>query len=48
MKLYRFYVWDDPELYHQEAANMIQARKEICENFEIEPDQIETIEEVLE
>ncbi|CAB4137252.1 hypothetical protein UFOVP327_11 [uncultured Caudovirales phage] len=47
MKMYQFYIYDDPELYHQQAPSLDQARAEICNNFEIELDQIENIEEAL-
>ena len=46
MNTYQFYVYDDPELYHQEAESLEQARAEICNNFEITVDQIENIAEV--
>jgi hypothetical protein len=46
MKLYQFYIWDAPELFHHEAETLAQAKAEICENFEIEPEQIESIQEV--
>jgi hypothetical protein len=48
MKQYQFYIWDDAELYHHQAPSLEQARQEICENFEIEPDQIENIAEAAE
>jgi hypothetical protein len=48
MKMYQFYIHDDPELYHQQAPSLAHARAEICDNFEIEPDQIENIAEVVE
>ena len=48
MKLFQFYVSDNPELFHHEANSVEQAIREICENFEIEPDLIENIQEVAE
>ena len=44
MSTYKFYVCDDPELYHWDAVTIEQARKEICDEFEIEQSDIEEIE----
>lgn len=46
MKMFQFYIHDDPELFHHEAETLAQAVAEICNNFEIAVDQIENIAEV--
>ena len=43
MSTYKFYVCDDPELYHWDALTIEQACKEICDEFEIEMSDIEAI-----
>ena len=48
MNTYQFYVYDDPELYHQEAGTLAEAVALVCNNFEISVDQIENIAEVKE
>ena len=50
MKTYQFYIIDDLELYHWTSTGIEQARKEICDEFEIDDSDIEAIalEEVAE
>jgi hypothetical protein len=43
MNTYKFYIIDDKELYHWDAVTIEQARKEICDEFEIEMSDIEAI-----
>jgi hypothetical protein len=43
MNTYKFYVIDDAELYHWDAVTIEQARREICDEFEIEQSDIEAI-----
>jgi hypothetical protein len=43
MNTYKFYICDHTELYHWDAVTIEQARKEICDDFEIEQSDIEAI-----
>lgn len=48
MKTFEFYVIDDPELYTWCSDTLEEAIEEICEDFEIDPDEIENIWDVEE
>lgn len=44
---FEFFVWDDPQgPYTWQAQDWPQAQQQICEEFEITPDQIESWQEV--
>jgi len=45
MPSFKFYVVDDEELYFWDAVDLDTAIAEICEDFEINKDDIEAIKE---
>lgn len=46
MRTFEFYIWDDSELYTWEANSWEEALTEICDDFDIEPTDIENYREL--